>query len=348
MELWTMTVPAKHDAADRAQRLEDAGWDGVTFTDSQNLCPDPFVVMGLVANATTRLRLATGVTNVHTRHPAALATAAATLNEIADGRFVLGVGRGDTALFHLGLPPMPLAEFFERSEMLQRYLAGETIELHDRPSRIRWLDRTRAGKVPLDLAVSGPRMIAFAGRVAERVTFALGADLDRLAWGVDLARRAAADAGRDPDALDLGAYVNVGCHPDIGVARAMVRGAVAAFAHFSAMPGSTGAGLAARDRAVVAEVGRQYDSNQHLHTDAEHTKALDDEFLDRFAVCGPPDTVIERLRQISALGIDRCVVTGPDFGTESEHATTARRLMTGEVLPAVHDFEPARKASAHA
>ena len=333
-----MTVPATHGSVERAQRLEAAGWDGVTYTDSQNLCPDPFVVTGLVASRTERLGLATGVTNVHTRHPAALATAAATVNEIADGRFVLGVGRGDTALFHLGLPPMPVAEFFGRTEQLQSYLAGDTIHIGDRPSRLRWLERARSGKVPLDLAVSGPKMIAFAGRTAERITFALGADPDRIAWGIDLARTAAADTGRDPDELDLGAYVNVGCHPDLDVARSMVRGAVAAFAHFSAMPGSTGAGLAERDRAVVAEVGKRYDSNEHLRNDAGHTAALDDGFTDRFAVCGPPDRVIERLHEMHALGIRRCVVTGPDFGTAADHAATARRLITAEVLPAVHDL----------
>ena len=49
------------------------------------------------------LRFATGVTNAHTRHPAALATVAATVQETSGGRFVLGIGRGDTALFHLGL-----------------------------------------------------------------------------------------------------------------------------------------------------------------------------------------------------------------------------------------------------
>ncbi len=93
-----------------------------------------------VAGATEQIQLATGVTNVHTRHPAALATAAATVNEISGGRFVLGTGRGDTALFHLGLPPMPVAEFFERTTRLQTYLSGGTIDIDGRDSRIRWLD----------------------------------------------------------------------------------------------------------------------------------------------------------------------------------------------------------------
>ena len=44
MELWTMSVPIIRGAAERARRAEEPGWNGITFTDSQNLCPDPFVV----------------------------------------------------------------------------------------------------------------------------------------------------------------------------------------------------------------------------------------------------------------------------------------------------------------
>ncbi len=337
LELWTMSVPsARSEGAERAQRLESLGWDGVTYTDSQNLCPDPFIATAVAAQATERLQFATGVTNLFTRHPAALATAAATVNEFADGRFSLGTGRGDTALFHLGRKPMKVADFAERAEMLQTYLAGEELDLDGRPSQLRWLRGARAGKVPLDLAVSGPRMLALAGRLAERVTFALGADPERLAWGIDVVRSAAADAGRDPDEIDLGAYVNVGCHPDLDAARAMVTGAVAAFAHFSAMPGSTGAGLAEADRAVVAEVGRAYDSNQHLRNDADHTSVLEPAFVDRFAVTGPPATVAERLLALGAMGLRRLVVTGPGFGTPKDLSRTANELMASEVIPAVH------------
>ena len=90
--------------------------------------------------------------------------------------------------------------------------------------------------------------------------------------------------------------MNVGCHPDLDAARSLISGAVAAFAHFSSMPGSTGAGLADADREVVAEVGRRYDSNEHLSNAAAHTAALNAEFVDRFAVVGAPDVCAQRLR----------------------------------------------------
>jgi 5,10-methylenetetrahydromethanopterin reductase len=269
-----MRVPETGTVVTQAQSAERAGWDGITFTDSQNLCGDPFVAVALAAGATEALQFATGVTNAHTRHPAALATVAATVQETSGGRFVLGIGRGDTALFHLGLKPMPVARFAALVTDLQTYLAGGTIDIGGHPSRLQWLDRARQAKVPLDIAASGPRMLELAGRVAERVTLAVGADPERVAWALDVTRKAAVDAGRDPGELSIGAYVNIGCHPDPAAGRALISGAVAAFAHFSSMPGSTGAGLTDEDRAIVAEVGRRYDSNVHLRKHrAAHRRA---------------------------------------------------------------------------
>src|SRR6478672_8967757 len=332
-----MRIPEIGTVVAQAQRAEQLGWDGITFTDSQNLIGDPFVGVALAAAATEHLRFATGVTNAFTRHPAALANVAATVQETSGGRFVLGIGRGDTALFHLGRKPEPVDQFAAAVTDLQAYLANDTLDCNGRPSRLLFLDRCRQPKVPLDIAVSGPRMIELAARVAERVTLAVGADPERVAWAIDLARKTAADAGRDPAEISFGAYVTVGCHPDLDAARGLIGGAVAAFAHFSAMPGSTGAGLAEADREVVAEVGRTYDSNQHLSNAAEHTAALNADFVDRFAVVGAPDACAQRLLGLAELGLERFVITGPSFRSNRDHARTAEQLLTRELLPALRE-----------
>ena len=337
MELWSVRVPETGLVVAQAERAEQQGWDGIAFTDSQNLVGDPFVAVALAATATTTLRFATGVTNAFTRHPAALANVAATVNETSGGRFVLGIGRGDTALFHLGRPPMPVARFAALVGDVQTYLANGTVDCDGRPSRLRWLDRARQPKVPLDVAASGPRVIDFAARTAERVTFAVGADPERMGWALDLARKSAVDAGRDPSAISFGAYVTVGCHPDPAEARALIAGSVAAFAHFSSMPGSTGAGLRDRDKAVVAEVGRRYDSDQHLSNAAPQTAVLEPDFVDRFAIVGPPDLCAQRLVELARLGLDRFVITGPGFGADRDHARTARQLLVHELLPTLRE-----------
>ena len=332
-----MRIPEIGSAVAQAERAEAQGWDGITFTDSQNLVGDPFVAIALAGAATERLRFATGVTNAFTRHPAALANVAATVQETTGGRFVLGIGRGDTALFHLGRKPMPVARFEARVTDLQAYLANDTIDIDGRPSRLQFLDRCRQPKVPLDIAASGPRVIEFAGRIAENVTLAVGADPDRIAWAIDFARKAAADTGRDPSTISFGAYVNIGCHPDLDAARGLISGSVAAFAHFSSMPGSTGAGLSEADRAVVADVGRRYDSNQHLSNESPQTEALKPEFVDRFAIVGPPDVCAARVYELAALGIERFVITGASFGADRDHASAATRLLTEVLLPSLRE-----------
>lgn len=339
MELWATRIPETGTVERQAERAEQAGWDGITFTDSQNLVGDPFVAVALASRVTERLRFATAVTNAFTRHPAALANVAVTVQEESGGRFVLGIGRGDTALFHLGRKPMPVAEFGELVTDLQTYLADGTVDCDGHPSRLRWLDRTRQPKVPLDIASSGPRVIDFAARTAERVTLAVGADPERVSWALDTARKAAADSGRDLADISFGAFVNVGCHPDLERARALIRGGVAAFAHFSSMPGSTGAGLRDDDRALVAEVGRRYDSNAHLRNDAAHSAVLVPEFVDRFAIVGSPERCVERLTELGDLGVERFVVTGATLGADRDDARTAADLVTSEVLPSLRESE---------
>jgi 5,10-methylenetetrahydromethanopterin reductase len=346
LELFTQSIPETGLAEVLAERAEAEGWDGLSLTDSQNLVGDPFIAMALGARVTDRLRFMTGVTNPATRHPAALATAIATVQEVSGGRAVLGIGRGDTALFHLGRPPLPTAEFFARTDELHGYLQRGTVELENgHASRLRWLDRAHEAAVPLDIAASGPQVIAYAARTAERVTFAIGADPDRMTWALDLARTSMREAARAEGSVSFGAYVNVGCHPDLAAGRTLIRGAVAAFAHFSAMPGATGAGLDPADRAVVAEVGRRYDSNRHLSNAADHTAALPDEFVDRFAIVGDARSCAKRLGELAALGLDHFVITGPTIDASPTEARVHRVAVREELLPALREL-PADRAPA--
>ncbi|MGZ4729852.1 MAG: LLM class flavin-dependent oxidoreductase [Acidimicrobiales bacterium] len=335
LELFRQGVPETGRSQQAARRAEAAGWDGISLTDSQNLIGDPFIAMALGAQVTERLRFMTGVTNPATRHPAVLATTVATVQEESGGRAILGLGRGDTALFHLGRKPMPIADFFPAVEQLHAYLNGGTVDQRGRPSRLRWLDRATQPPVPIDIAASGPKVIAFAARTVERITFAVGADPERVAWALDLARSAMHDAGRADDEVSFGAYVSVGCHPDRAVGAELIRGGLAAFAHFSAMPGSTGAGLSEHDRELVAEVGRRYDSNQHLVNAADHTRVLDDEFVSRFGIVGEPGTCLERLVELADLGLERFVITGATFGADPAEARLSAVLTRDELLPAL-------------
>ncbi len=332
-EVWVQTVPEPAIAETFARRAEAAGWDGVVVTDSQNLTGDPFVGLALMGRATQRIGLATGVTNPVTRHPAAAATAIATVQEYSGGRAVLGIGRGDSALFHIGREPAPVSQFERYLEQLAGYLRGDEVDLDGHPSRLHWLGRATQPKVPLDVAATGPRVIAAAARHADRITFAVGADPDRIRWGIELATAARRDAGLDGDSLTFGAYVNVAPHPDADTGVALLRGTIGAIAHFSGMAGSSPDGQRAEDRAVFERLHADYDRPHHTLARAAHTAAIDDEFAKRFGVVGPTDACLRRLGELRDAGAERFVIIGPSIDADRDERHRSNRLMTYEVLP---------------
>ncbi|NDH60749.1 MAG: LLM class flavin-dependent oxidoreductase [Alphaproteobacteria bacterium] len=187
-------------------------------------------------------------------------------------------------------------------------------------------------KVPVEVAASGPKVIALSALHAERVMFTLGADVERLAWGIELAKKTRRDAGLDPDAIAFGAYVNLGCHTDIGAARGLVRGGLTTFARFSVMHGKANGPVSAQDRAQLETLVTNYDMNAHTRGDSRQAGTLADDFVDRFAIVGTPDRCIERLRALAALGLDKVAISGGMRGASAEDAAVSKKLVAEQVL----------------
>jgi 5,10-methylenetetrahydromethanopterin reductase len=335
IELWCMTVSLPGTAARAAARAEAQGWDGLSFTDSQHLAGDPYSALCLAAAATRKLGLATGVTHPGTRHPAVTASAIATVQVESRGRAVLGIGRGDSALAYLGRRPVPVAAFEDYLLRVQAYLRGEEVEENGRRAGLRWLGDQ--AKVPVDVAATGPRVTAVAARLAERVTFAVGASVERLGASIELARRTRERAGLDPDALEVGAYLNVLPHPDRSVARELIRGGVATFAHFSSMLGARTRDLPREQRSAIEQVGRHYELAKHGDRRGRHAQLLSDEFIDDFGIVGPSEECAMRLRELAALGLRRIVVNGGSRGADPSLMLEAGQRFAEEVMPLVRE-----------
>jgi 5,10-methylenetetrahydromethanopterin reductase len=350
MELWTLTHSNPDHIAGAARRAEAAGWDGLMVVDSQNLAGDSYVALTLAAGATSKLCLGTGVTNTITRHPAVTASAAMSVNEASGGRMRLGLGRGDSALAHLGRSPARFAGFAQYVRALQRYLCGEPVafaeipmddrlaapvedlELADHPSEsvIRW--RRHESKVPLEIAATGPKVIGLAGAEADRVMFTLGAVPDRIRWGMELARKSAQIAAKA--APKFGSYVNMVCHPDKTVARQLVRGGLTTFARFAVMHGDVAGPVSEDQSKTLQKLHDGYDMTAHTRADSQQAEIMSDSFVDAYAIAGPPDYCIERLKELETLGIEKVTISGPTAGVDREEARRAMTLLDAEILPA--------------
>lgn len=355
MELWTHAYSAPRAIVHNARLAEEGGWDGLSVVDSQNLSGDAFVALTNAALATETLKLQTGVTNSITRNAATLAGAIASVQSISRGRAVCGIGRGDSALAHLGRAPARLKQFERFLRHLQAYLGGEHVpfqeitdiamdaappmselQLADAPadSYIGWIADSQKGdrKVPVEVAASGPKVIAIAARTADRIVFTLGASPERLRWGIDLARQARTEAGLDPDTIQYGAYVNCGCHPDIDTARNLVRGGLTVYTRFGVMHGKTSGPLSESQKEVMQTLRNSYNMKQHTKGDSDQAAVLTPEFIDEYAIVGTPDKIVARLQELEAMGIDKLILSGTRSGADVD-TEEARKLVEAEVLP---------------
>jgi 5,10-methylenetetrahydromethanopterin reductase len=335
-EFWMHGFPVPGRAQALGVRAEELGFDGLLLADSQNLVGDPFVELGVLTRATSRLGLGTGIVNPVTRHPAVVASAMASLQIESGGRAALGLGRGDSSLAQIGARRPTTGQLAAFTSQVRGYLRGEEVELGDGGrSRIAWIAAADVAPPPVELAATGPRTIALAATASDRVMLTLGADPDRIASAIELARSARSQAGLPPDQLRVGAYLNVGCHPDLTVARDLVRGSAAIFARFSAMSAAAGGGLGRADERVVADVGRGYDQDRHGLAGAAVAGVLDDAFLDRFAVIGPAQRCIDRLGELVGLGLDRIVVVPGSRDSDPALLDQTNAALAQAVLPAV-------------
>ena len=349
-EIWNLGVASPRGITKVARHLETAGWDGLVVVDSQNLSGDAYVALAMAATVTKRLGLGTGVTNSLTRQAAVTASAIASVQRVSDGRAVLGIGRGDSALAHLGRAPASIRQFDTYVRHLKTYLDGNAVsfdeidipdhqarpvaalELADSPaaSQIPWL--ANVPKIPIEVAATGPRVIEIAALHGDRVMFTLGAERDRLAWGIDVAREARNRAGLDPQGITFGAYLNAGCHRDIDTARSLVRGGLTTFARFSVMHGKVAGPVSRDQRDVLNALHDSYDMRDHTRGNSRQAGTLTDDFIDRFAVVGTPDQVTRRIKDLSELGLDKFILSGMS-PVGPEHVTEALALFEGEVLP---------------
>ena len=69
---------------------------------------------------------------------------------------------------------------------------------------------------------------------------------------------------------------------------------------------------------------------------ATHSQALDRDFIRRFAVVGPADECVRRLREIAATGVERMVVVGPSLDADPDVRRRSEEILASEILPALH------------
>jgi 5,10-methylenetetrahydromethanopterin reductase len=354
VELWTAIRSGVGIASRSAAQAEAEGWDGAVLPDSQNLVAEVYVELALCVAATSRIKLGPGVTNPGTRHPAVTASAVATLQGESGGRIVLSIGRGDSAHAEVGFAPASLPRLVRYVESVQAYLAGGEVEFASewfgsgvdgvdalelpavpRASKLRWLDGANP-KVPVDVTASGPKVIDAAAVVGDSISLSVGANPERVAWGVERARAARRAAGKPEAGWPIGAYINIGVHDDLRVARLLVAPTLANFSRFSAVRGRAVSAPRGDDAKVFRGLQQTYDLTKRGRLDAPQIAVLSDDFVDRNAVVGSPERCLERLRALAELGVEKFIFMTQHH--ELPESAEANDRLVREVLPELRSW----------
>ncbi|MCP9955255.1 LLM class flavin-dependent oxidoreductase [Actinomadura madurae] len=119
-----IVVTARPGVEELAVLAEELGFSSFWVYDTPMVNGDPFISLGLCAKATSRIKLGIGVTSPALRSSPAAAAAVASLNAIAPGRVICGIGTGNTARRTLGMLPTKMAELEAFTASMQDLTAG--------------------------------------------------------------------------------------------------------------------------------------------------------------------------------------------------------------------------------
>jgi 5,10-methylenetetrahydromethanopterin reductase len=304
---------AFHDDLDDYLRWLEAAealeFDLACYGDTQNLAPEMFVGLTAAALRSKRIRLASTVANPVTRHPAVMASGAAAVQRLSGGRFSLGIATGDSALKVVGEKPARVAEFEAYCRAVRTLCDGGEAEWRGHRFRMNW----PVAPVPIWVAAEGPRMMELAGRIADGVIFGHGVTEEVVKDSIRRVRDSASAAGRDPQGLEIWFMVKPYFAESEEAAWRQMAWTLAASANHAFRGGLENKFVPPALEDGLRALMAGYHSHEHNKAgQGAHNAALvSDELLEflgrRFLVAGPPDRIVERLRELASWGATRLI-----------------------------------------
>ena len=193
------TTPPSARVVDLAKKAETYGFSHVWTFDSHILWQEPYPIHTEILANTRNVVVGPMVTNPATRDWTVTASVFATLNEMFGNRTVIGIGRGDSAVRVTNGKPTTLETLRQAVHVIRELANGRSVDYRGSSIRFPWASRSR---VELWIAGYGPKALKLIGEVGDGFILQL-ADPDITAWTIAAVRRAAEEAGRDPDEITM-------------------------------------------------------------------------------------------------------------------------------------------------
>ena len=293
-----------------ARFAEDLNYDFFWIPD-ERFFREVYGLSAAVAGATETIQIGPCVTDPYTRHPTLTAMAIATLDEISEGRAVLGIGAGISGFAELGIdhhrPAKTTAEAIQLIRQLLEHgeaeFDGEVLSfdgrLNFRPFR---------EDVLIYLAAGGPLMLQTGGALADGVIIEACVAPGTLEQALEAITHGALSTGHDPEMIDIVARIDIAVDESLAAAYDALRPRTARkllsaspeFVNFSAR------GLTVPDelREMVAGIGYTWDPEVVARV-SEH---VPEEYIDAFSIAATPETLGEHLDRLVERGATQVIV----------------------------------------
>jgi coenzyme F420-dependent oxidoreductase len=307
-----LTLPRSEDLPRReiievVQQAEALGYDSVWVGESWGR--DGFTWLTQLACHTSRIKLATGITPVYSRSPALIAQSVAALDEISEGRVILGLGTSGPLVIENwhGLPfDRPLQRTREYIDIIRLILSGERVNYQGEVFQLKGfrLPFTPVRpSVPVYVASLGPQNLRLTGELADG-WLPIYLDTAHLPGFQRALADGAKRGGRRLEAIDVAPYILSCVSEDVEAARRLVQ---AHLAYYIGGMGTFYANLIARygfddEVARVREAWAQGDRQAA----ASH---VSDTMVAHLAICGSPNEGQVQLERYRAAGVALPIVS---------------------------------------
>jgi alkanesulfonate monooxygenase SsuD/methylene tetrahydromethanopterin reductase-like flavin-dependent oxidoreductase (luciferase family) len=292
-----------------AQLADELGYDSFWLPEAWGY--EIFTLLTEMALKTKRIKLGTGIVNVFSRSPGLLAMSAATVDEISEGRLMLGIGTSGKRViegFHGRAFEKPLTQVRDVIRVVRTLLAGDRLsgsgaELHKYAPFMLAMKPTRR-RIPIYVAALKQKSIQSIGELADGwiPTFWPYADLPRGRAWIDEGARL---AGRDPSEIECAPFSLV-----LPLGPAATQQARALIAFYIGGMGDYYNELLT-DLGYGDECQRIVELYQTRSTRAQAQDAVSPRMIEALTISGDPKHCVEELRRRRQFGIGLPILTLP-------------------------------------
>ncbi|MEU0499422.1 LLM class flavin-dependent oxidoreductase [Mycobacterium sp. NPDC006124] len=320
--------------AQTAEAADDAGFDATWASEFYSRSGS--ISMAAMANSTQNCRIGSSILYGVGRSPLVLATEAADLDELSNGRLVLGIGNGTKRMMSdwhgVADTSAPALRMEELVVLLRRIW-----NLHEGPihheGRFYTMNLTPTGEVPppsraIPIITAGvrPRMCEAAGRVADGLA---GHPLFTTAYVQEIVRpaiaRGAAHADRDPSDVEVVSMVMCSIHEDVEVARRELAQQIAFYSSVKSYETVLDVNGFAAEGKTIREAFAQRDFSAMF-------AAVSEEMIDTMGVAGTADQVRAGLRRYEGV-LDHIMLYSPSIGIAPERVQENLESLIRECSP---------------